>query len=206
MRGEEPGPELVEDDASSSIGHYLASQRKLRGISLDELATRTRIPRRNLERLESGVFDHQPDGFVRGFVRTVAEDLGLDPQEAVMRLLGEPDAGDEDIRRRRRRQAAVAAFVLGGALLVAVGWGLREVARWLFETAPDTVEEQVVRRDAIRALADEVARDPRLQALAEAATAPEPAGAEAPAEAPDALPGDGEAVSPPAKAAADDAP
>src|SRR5262245_65789110 len=85
-----------------SIGKYLASQRELRGISLDDLAARTKIPRRNLERLESGAFDGQLDGFVRGFVRTVAEALGLDPQEAVMRIVAEPDAGDEERQWRRR--------------------------------------------------------------------------------------------------------
>ncbi|MDH5565971.1 MAG: helix-turn-helix domain-containing protein, partial [Myxococcales bacterium] len=57
----------------SAVGAYLAAQRRLRGISLDELAERTVIPRRNLERLESGAFDGNADGFTRGFVRTVSE-------------------------------------------------------------------------------------------------------------------------------------
>ncbi|MEM7413798.1 MAG: helix-turn-helix domain-containing protein [Myxococcota bacterium] len=171
MRGEEPGPEHVEADTNSSIGHYLMSQRKLRGISLDELAARTRIPRRNLERLESGAFDHQPDGFVRGFVRTVAEDLGLDPQEAVMRLLGEPSAVDEDQRRRRRLQAAVAAFVVGGVLLAAAGWAVRETARWLTATPDPNSEDRVLRRDPVRVLAEEAETDPRWQRVIEAANA-----------------------------------
>ena len=67
-----------EGSHPSSVGHYLASQRKLRGISLEELATRTRIPGRNLERLESGALDGESDGFSRGLVRIVAEELGLD--------------------------------------------------------------------------------------------------------------------------------
>jgi len=61
-----------EGSLPSSVGHYLASQRKLRGISLEELATRTRIPGRNLERLESGALDGDSDGFSRGLVRIVA--------------------------------------------------------------------------------------------------------------------------------------
>ena len=39
------------------MGQYLANQRRLRRITLEELAERTRIPRRNLERLESGALD-----------------------------------------------------------------------------------------------------------------------------------------------------
>ena len=64
----------------------------MRSISLDELCEITKIPRRNLERLEAGAFDETQDGFARGFVRTVAEALGLDPDEAVMRLMQEPEA------------------------------------------------------------------------------------------------------------------
>ena len=142
-----------------SIGSYLSSQRRLRGISLDELAERTRIPRRNLERLESGAFDAQPDGFVRGFVRTVAAELGLDAQEAVMRLTGEPLAPSEEWRRRR----AAAAGVLGALALcglLALGWALREATRWLALPAPGVESEWVYRRDAVRELAESLRETP----------------------------------------------
>ena len=46
----------------------------------------TRIPIRSLARLEAGVFDAEPDGFARGFVRTVAIALGLPPDETVARM------------------------------------------------------------------------------------------------------------------------
>jgi hypothetical protein len=142
----------AEEPADRSIGRYLASQRRLRGISLDELAARTKIPRRNLERLESGVFDSQADGFVRGFVRTVAEALGLDPREAVMRLVGEPPGGDEDWRHRHVWTLAGLAAV-AGLLLVLLGLGLRFATRWVVE--PSGGEPEVVyRRDAVRSLAD----------------------------------------------------
>ena len=54
------------DDRTHSVGLYLAGQRRLRGISVDDLAAQTRIPRRNIERLEAGAFDAAPDGFSRG--------------------------------------------------------------------------------------------------------------------------------------------
>ncbi|HPG28255.1 MAG TPA: helix-turn-helix domain-containing protein, partial [Myxococcota bacterium] len=63
------------------IGEYLRRQRLLRGMSTEELAALTRIPLRSLERLESGHFDGETDGFVRGFVRTVATALGLDADD-----------------------------------------------------------------------------------------------------------------------------
>ena len=70
---------VPEDPTLGSVGRYLAGQRLLRGISLDDLAVLTKIPRRSLERLEAGAFDHVADGFSRGFVRAVADALGLDP-------------------------------------------------------------------------------------------------------------------------------
>jgi transcriptional regulator with XRE-family HTH domain len=158
-----------------SIGRYLTSQRELRGISLDELAARTKIPRRNLERLESGAFDAQPDGFVRGFVRTVAEALGLDPNEAVMRLVGEPASGDEEARRRRRLRAALLGVALAGVLLLVLGLGLRVATRWIVEPAGGP-PDHVYRRDAVRSLAEQGAERAPEHRDEAAAAPPDPAG------------------------------
>jgi transcriptional regulator with XRE-family HTH domain len=76
------------------IGAYLARQRQLRGISVEDLAAQMRIPLRSLQRLEAGAFDHDPDGFARGFVRTVAMALGLPPDETIARMLPEADDGE----------------------------------------------------------------------------------------------------------------
>jgi hypothetical protein len=85
----------------------------MRGISVGELAELTKIPTRSIERMEAGAFDGNPDGFVRGFVRTIAVGLGLDPEEAVMRMLGEPAdlagaAGGSALPLDRRLLAIVA--------------------------------------------------------------------------------------------------
>ena len=146
-----------------SIGRYLASQRELRGISLDELSARTRIPRRNLERLESGVFDAQSDGFARGFVRTVALALGLDSNEAVMRMSGEPTGAGEDALWRRRTRVALFAVVLGGLLLIALGLGLRQATRWIVEPAGGP-PDHVFRRDAVRSLVEQQAAEAKAHA------------------------------------------
>jgi len=153
-----PAAEAASSRESSarelSIGCYLARQRRLRGVSLDELADLTSIPKRSLERLEDGAFDRQADGFARGFVRTVAEALGLDAEEAVMRLLDEPPS-DEDLAFRRvslRRWALGCALLLGGAAAIFGLWSLRSCE------APDPADEAspeiIYRRDAVRELAE----------------------------------------------------
>ena len=147
LNGAEPG--------DGSIGSYLARQRRLRGVSVDELASLTRIPRRSLERLEAGAFDGTPDGFVRGFVRTVAEALGLDPDDAVNRLLREPREDEALLLARRgtqRREAAAAGGPRGrrarSAALV-----LGRLAVWMFAGESQSDAPVVYRHDTLRDLA-----------------------------------------------------
>jgi hypothetical protein len=96
------------------------------------------------------------DGFARGFVRTVAEALGLDAEEAVMRLLGEPPSFDEDQRVTwyHLRSFAAAALLLAGALVLLV-W----VGAWLVggsgSSGGGAAGEIVHRRDAVRLLAEQ---------------------------------------------------
>jgi len=143
----------AERSTDASIGQYLAGQRRLRGISLDDLADLTKIPRRSLERLEAGAFDRNPDGFARGFVRTVAAAVGLDPEEAVMRFLGEPPVADEEMGAQRTRWL-VASVAMALALVAAAGilwvWRLPVSISETTEDGP----EIIYRRDAVRALAD----------------------------------------------------
>jgi len=144
-----PGAEAEEVFA---LGGWLARQRELRGLRLEELAALTRLPMRSLERLEAGAFDGQQDGFVRGFVRTVAIAIGLDPDDAVARLLAEPSAGPRRKLPDLRRVAVAAIGVAGGVALLAA---LFELARApAVGEAPGRPPPRV-RRDAVRALAVE---------------------------------------------------
>jgi cytoskeleton protein RodZ len=147
---EAPGVGGDADPGREPIGRYIARQRRLRGIELEDLAALTRIPRRSLERLEAGAFDHSPDGFSRGFVRTVAEAIGLDPDDAVARMLHEPDTGRRASPRGGRMLGAVAAMVALLALAIA--------ARQLFASLPARTQRPAgqlpVRRDYVRALAE----------------------------------------------------
>jgi transcriptional regulator with XRE-family HTH domain len=140
------------------LGSWLARERRLRGLTLDDLAAATRIPRRSLERLEAGAFDAQPDGFTRGFVRTVADAIGLDPVEASARLLGE--AAPE--RRGHAARARAAALALAG--LVALALLAAALPAWWRSVAgarggAAAAEPQPTRRDFVRELARERAQE-----------------------------------------------
>lgn len=123
-------------------------------MSLDELARVTCIPLRSLARLESGAFDAAPDGFARGFVRTVAIALGLDPDETVGRMLPEAQPGE------RRRAQPLPEPARAGSLLLAV-LALAAVTAW-WVSRPDAPpapaepgSQTVMRRNAVRELARE---------------------------------------------------
>ena len=150
-------------ERAAGVGPYLAAQRRLRRISLDELAERTKIPRRNLERLEAGAFDAAPDGFSRGFVRSVAEALGLDPDEAVMHLMREPPADDAEIENLRRTRAILVRAALAAAAVIVLLLLLRLGLTLLTPVAGSEADapERVYRRDAVRSLAEAV-RDGRI--------------------------------------------
>jgi cytoskeletal protein RodZ len=145
---------LPEAPAVGRIGAYLARERQLRRISLDELSVATRVPRRSLERLEAGAFDEVRDGFSRGFVRAVALALGLPPDETVARMLPEVHAGARLPRRRPQ--------LPGGRILLPVGVAALGLLLWwafgrplLPAPPPDEPPQLLYRRDAVRELAAE---------------------------------------------------
>lgn len=177
----------VQAEPPFALGAWLAQQRELRGIRIEELSALTRLPLRSLERLEAGAFDGQQDGFVRGFVRTVALAIGLEPGDAVSRLLAEPAARP---RPRWPDPARVAVVAVG---IVAV-FGLA-AALWEWTQSPPgvarTEQAPILQRDPVRALAIEQGLLPDGPALEEAPEPlrfePEAASPEPPA-APPALP------------------
>ena len=72
------------DHARMRLALWLRQGRAQRAMSLDDVAKVTKIQPRILESLEAGRFDSLPaDVFVRGFVRSFARCVGLDPAEAL---------------------------------------------------------------------------------------------------------------------------
>jgi cytoskeletal protein RodZ len=69
------------------IGHTLRDARAARGMSLEDVAVITKIPRSSLEWLENDEFKRLPAPvFVRGFIRSYAGAVGADPAPLVQRF------------------------------------------------------------------------------------------------------------------------
>ena len=67
-----------------TFGESLKREREMRGVTLDEITTATRIATRFLQAIENEDWDQLPGGvFNRGFVRAMARYLGLDEENIV---------------------------------------------------------------------------------------------------------------------------
>lgn len=97
----------------SDLGELLKKAREQRGLSLEEIQEATKIRKRYLEAIESGDYKVLPGTFyVRAFVKTYAEMVGLDAED-VLRLYKHeiPAAAVETtvepiVRKPRRASAA----------------------------------------------------------------------------------------------------
>ena len=70
---------------ADGLGEFLRRERELRRISLDDVAERTKISRRYLEAIEEERYDRLPgEAFVRGFIRSYAQSVGLDPDDTLL--------------------------------------------------------------------------------------------------------------------------
>src|SRR5947208_12771756 len=70
--------ELVESDVPT-VGERLRAAREEKGLSLDDIAAQTRIPRRHLESIETADWDALPaPTYTTGFAKSYASAVGLD--------------------------------------------------------------------------------------------------------------------------------
>ena len=66
------------------FGHFLSSARTQRQVSIEELSWATKIRMEYLLALESGDFSVLPgDIFAKGYIKSYARYIGLDPNEAI---------------------------------------------------------------------------------------------------------------------------
>ena len=129
-------------DPHPRIGAALKEERERQGLSLEDLEDRTKIRIRYLRALENEDWDIIPGpAYVRAFLRTYAEALGLDPEELVDDYREEFEAsqprsglgeavlteyrGVDRKRSRFNRRWLIAALIAGlVALLLVLGlWG-----------------------------------------------------------------------------------
>jgi cytoskeletal protein RodZ len=95
----------TEEPEQRTPGAYIQHQRKRKGMSLDQLAAVTKIPRAQLELIEADRYEELPGMvFAKGFLRCCARSLELDP-DVVLGLLY---ARERERLRARRREPSVA--------------------------------------------------------------------------------------------------
>lgn len=107
-----------------TVGQQLREARERQKVSLHAIAEKTNISVRFLDAIEKNQFGKLPGGiFTRGFIRSYAAQVGLDPDAAVQQFLSdEPDARDEsdDPITREREGLGLVAVLLAALVLIAV--------------------------------------------------------------------------------------
>jgi transcriptional regulator with XRE-family HTH domain len=140
---------------TDGLGDFLRRERELRHISLDDVAERTKISRRYLEAIEDGQYDRLPgETFIRGFIRSYAQSMGLDPQDTLLmynqsrRIHEVPSLRAERTapppRQRWRQRSALWLLVAGGALAGAVLIGIVALRAGLQALPWTSTSDQVV--------------------------------------------------------------
>src|ERR1700734_633093 len=124
--------------SSTPFGEHLKREREMRGVSLEEISTATRIATRFLVALENEQWEQLPGGvFNRGFIRAIARFLGLDEDSLVSEYAlvtkGRPEPGvvaDPPLEPNTRYQEitlliVLAVLLIAGAVFAVVHFGPR---------------------------------------------------------------------------------
>jgi len=67
-----------------NIGHELKRCREAKGLTVEQLADKTKISVKFVQNLEQGQYQFLPDVYIRAFLKTLALEVGLD-QEVILR-------------------------------------------------------------------------------------------------------------------------
>lgn len=109
-----------------SIGQVLKHEREERRLSIEEVSSTTRIPRRTLESLEQDRFEDLPSGvFVRGFIKAYASAVHIDAGDVLARFDEQrpktlPPAPLASVRSRRRYGAILLAIATAALFAIIV--------------------------------------------------------------------------------------
>lgn len=135
-----------EQEEPISLGEQLRRAREAKGLSLDDVANRTRIPTRHLQNIEREEWDALPAiTYAIGFTRNYANAVGLDGAViarelraqlggATVRVAAPEYYAEADPARAPPRSLAAIAIVI--AVLLGAGYWLW---RGTLENGPDTV-------------------------------------------------------------------
>lgn len=164
--------ESEEDTAppfGGGTGARLRAAREARGLTLEQLAAETRIPRRHLQTIEAGEFAALPARtYAVGFSKTYARAVGLDEDEVTAGVRAELDALDAPPRHRpvgfepgdpARIPSRRLVWIVGAGLLLLLA-GSYAFMRTAFAPAaelPSLVEEREAGQAAAEQRAPETA-------------------------------------------------
>jgi cytoskeleton protein RodZ len=96
--------------STSSFGEHLRREREMRGVSLEELSSATRISTRFLTAIESGQWEELPGGaFNRGYIRSASRYLGLDEDGMVAEYSLETNVAPANLPAASKRRLSSAA-------------------------------------------------------------------------------------------------
>jgi cytoskeleton protein RodZ len=145
-----------------SIGEFFKQVRETKGLTIDEVASKTRIRTDFVKALEDGNFAKLPDQvFARGFVRSYARSLGLDEDDAIHRFAQSAGAYyDKQVERERlkvkqaeeerKRQAnrKAVAIAIGIAILTLIFLLSREQSSLLVRRSSSDLPASASKRTA----------------------------------------------------------
>lgn len=121
---------------AETFGQYLKRERELRHVTLEEVASGTKIAIHMLKAMESDRWDEIPaEVFIRGFIKHYAEFIGLVPEDVYLRYQEErgilPEEDYEEVMRcttslertcfSSRRIFLIAVLMLVALLILGVG-------------------------------------------------------------------------------------
>jgi cytoskeleton protein RodZ len=134
-----------------SVGEFFRQVRETKGLTVDEVSSKTRIRSDFIKALEDGNFSKLPDQvFARGFVRSYARSLGLDEEDAIQRFAKSAGTfyekqdererlkvrqAEEERKRQANRRAVVIA--IGVAVLTLIFLLSREQSSVLRRAEPE---------------------------------------------------------------------
>ena len=124
--------------AKETIGEYLRRERELRQITLEEMVHGTKIALQRLKELENDRLEDMPaEIFVRGFIKSYAEFIGLNPDEVILRY-------EEELKALQEKEATETGSVyncadmkpqsnvLGIIVTVVILFALAAAGYWFF--------------------------------------------------------------------------
>ena len=113
--------EVEEPDLSTGLGAVLRNEREKQGLTLDRVASVTKLRGKMVEALENERWEELPQPvFVRGFIRSYAGVLGLDEKE-LLHLYERAAPSQADTRKSAEAQhRSYKGFILLGVIFVLI--------------------------------------------------------------------------------------